>query len=258
MKKVKTNYEKGLTAPVVFITQNRQRIKQYDKEIVFLKNGEEFELELFNPTQEKVLAEIYLNGIKMDSGIVLRPGERVFLERYLDEARKFVFDTYEVDGNDPNVDKAIEKNGLVEVEFYKECKPIHWNYTYTYNPSITTPSPDYVYYHDTHTSGNPITYTLTHSGDNTVFNCNYEAKDNIVNSNNIETGRVEKGSHSNQSFVYDNTSFNSWWTWKKSWKILPKSRKAVVKEDLSVYCTSCGAKRKKSSHKFCPHCGNKF
>jgi uncharacterized membrane protein YvbJ len=27
---------------------------------------------------------------------------------------------------------------------------------------------------------------------------------------------------------------------------------------LVTYCTECGSKRKKDTHKFCPHCGTKF
>ena len=83
MKKVKNYYEK-VTAPVAYITKDKQRIKQYNNDTVFLEDGDEFEIELFNPTKEKVLAKISINGNFMDSGIVLRPGERVFLERYMD------------------------------------------------------------------------------------------------------------------------------------------------------------------------------
>jgi hypothetical protein len=54
--------------------------------------------------------------------LVLRPGERVFLERYLDVAKKFKFDTYEVT-NTAEVQKAIEDNGDFKVEFYKESYP---------------------------------------------------------------------------------------------------------------------------------------
>ena len=73
-----------------------------------------------------------------------------------------------------------------------------------------------------------------------------------------ETGRIEKGSNSNQEFNYDNTTFNSYYTWKRMWRILPESQKPLVKEDLGVYCTNCGTKRRKDTHKFCPNCGTKF
>ncbi|HOG38684.1 MAG TPA: hypothetical protein PLD95_04445, partial [bacterium] len=88
--------------PSAFITKGRQRIKQYN-DTVYLKNGDEFEIELFNPTQNKIRAEILLNDVSIGSGIVLRPGERVFLDRYLDEPKKFKFETYNVDMNDPTV-----------------------------------------------------------------------------------------------------------------------------------------------------------
>ena len=74
----------------------------------------------------------------------------------------------------------------------------------------------------------------------------------------LETGRVEKGSDSDQSFTYDNSTFNTFATWSNWWKIKPVSEQVMVKEDLVTYCTECGSKRKKDSHKFCPHCGTKF
>jgi len=74
----------------------------------------------------------------------------------------------------------------------------------------------------------------------------------------VETGRVEKGSESDQSFVFDNSTFNSYPCKTNWWKIKPVSTKVLVREDLVVYCTECGAKRKKDNHKFCPHCGTKY
>jgi hypothetical protein len=121
MKK-KVSINSGVAVPQSFITKNKQRVKQY-ADTVYLENGDEFELELFNPTQNKVLAKIELNGTSIGSGVVLRPGERVFLERYLNEPKKFKYDTYFVDDNNPSVDAAIKQNGDVMVSFYDEEKP---------------------------------------------------------------------------------------------------------------------------------------
>jgi hypothetical protein len=276
---------KGSTEPTAFITKGKQRVKQYNNDTVYLHNGEEFELELFNPTSDKVMAKIKLNGNSIGSGIVLRPGERVFIERYLDEARKFMFQTYEVNGKSEDVKRAIANNGDVEVTFYKEEIP--WNYP---NITWTTPWPTWGTY--TYTGG-PSTTTFGGSsltshnvmysnslGDNEVksFACmdslgtlDFEPASASVTgtirskqpksrklSKSVETGRVDKGSHSNQSFNYDYSSFNSYWTWKTEWKILPVSQKPVVSEDIKVFCTNCGTRRKKSSHKFCPNCGTRF
>ena len=254
------------TEPTLFVTKGRQRVKQYGNTI-YLKNGDEFELELFNPTQSKVLAKINLNGKSLGSGIIIRPGERVFLERYLDEARKFLFETYEVDGSDSNVKEAIKNNGEVEVQFFEEYKP---------NNYWQSPFPQYTYY-NTGIRDSQIMYGSARSSSigQTTNNCggisssasyttNSCSCDNVSASNFSrdfapqETGRVEKGSDSNQNFTYDNTQFNSYSSWRASWKILPESQRPLMAKDLKIFCTSCGSKRKKSSHSFCPKCGNKF
>lgn len=253
----------GSTDPQVFVTKDRQRLKQYNN-TVYLRDGDEFELELFNPTSEKVLAKIKINGYDLGSGIVLRPGERVYLERYLDESKKFVFETYTVDGNDRQVQKAIADNGEVQVEFYKEShnQPLIWTSgTYTYptygSPTWTVDQPSVFY---SHSSGDATfkSCCTTNTGPDINLDAGDLEFDSIQVNANMETGRVEKGGHSDQQLEYDGTPFNSWSTWRMTWKILPMSQKAKVREELAVYCTGCGAKRKKSSHKFCPHCGTKF
>jgi hypothetical protein len=78
----------------VNITSNKNRIKQYESS-VYLKDGQQFELEIFNPHQFKVLAKISINGKEISqAGLVIRPGQRIYLERYLDIAKKFKFETY--------------------------------------------------------------------------------------------------------------------------------------------------------------------
>lgn len=272
-------YTTQVAVPQSFITRGKQRLKQYT-DTVYLNNGDEFEIELYNPTTNKVLAKIELNGQSIGSGIVLRPGERVFLERYLDEARKFLFETYNVEGKNNEVQQAIMKNGLVKVSFYNEQikhSPIVLNGGLSWGSS--TSSGTYVTPTTWTTSPGSITYTTTgisgqYDGTVTTSNTSYFSNtavttDSLMSSNSlrslstkksksIETGRVEKGSTSSQSFTYDSTTFNSYSSYVNTWKILPKSQKVLVKEELSVYCTECGSKRKKDSHKFCPHCGTKF
>lgn len=279
-------YTTQVAVPQSFVTRGKQRLKQYT-DTVYLNNGDEFEIELYNPTTNKILAKIELNGNSIGSGIVLRPGERVFLERYLDEARKFLFETYKVDGKNNEVEQAIKRNGMVTVRFYNEeikHTPIRL-YGGT-SSSWSTLNGSGTYYQPTTftTNLNPgsITYTSGVSGqfDGTVTTSNAYFSNTAVTtdslmsstsstlrsaalgtpkkSKSIETGRVEKGSISDQSFTYDSTTFSSYASYTNTWKILPKSQKVVVKEELTVYCTECGSKRKKDSHKFCPHCGTKF
>jgi len=255
------NYKQA-TVPTLFITKNKQRVKQYNK-TVYLTNGDEFELELFNPTSKKVLAKITLNDISLRNGIILRPGERVFLERYLDEAKKFIFETYSVDKNNKEVLDAIKDNGKVEVEFFEEyTNQIVWGLGYSGptwysqdNSGTITCDNSTTFICNTDTvKATPISGNVTYTAD---VNCNI-TMDMAPVENIQETGRVEKGSKSNQEFDYDFTQFNTYPTWTEEWKILPISQKVYTKEELKVFCTGCGARRKKDSHKFCPHCGDKY
>jgi hypothetical protein len=87
-----------------------------------MKDQTEFEIELYNPTKEKIMAMIEMNGSPIsDSGIILKPGQRVFLERFLDHEKKFLYETYVVNNNN-QTKEAIQNNGKVTVKFHKESK----------------------------------------------------------------------------------------------------------------------------------------
>ena len=256
----------GLAVPQSFITKSKQRLKQ-QIDTVYLNNGDEFEIELFNPTHNKVLAKIEMNGNSIGNGIILRPGERVFLERYLDEAKKFLFETYVVNGNNEEVQQAIANNGDVVIKFYDEVKISTFN---SNSGTLTINNPNFGW--GSTTTGSPWygNTTFTTSSTNTFYNASLTSGTINTNSflNNtdkikkstrqLETGRVEKGSNSDQSFTYDTSSFSSYPSTTNWCKIKPKSTQLVTKEDLVTYCTECGSKRKKDTHKFCPQCGTKF
>jgi hypothetical protein len=287
-------YQTKTGTPCAYITKDRKRLKQNGQN-VYLNNGDEFELELFNPSSTTVLAKIKLDGSYISGGgIVLKPGQRVFLERYLDDPRKFKFETYEVDGTSNEVLDAISGNGDVVIDFFDEYKQPVWNNpityiggsllngntytppTYTDNPynvngGVSTFTTTNVNYSSTNTAG--VNFNTASS--NTFAGPNIRSKRGIVKSkgnsrsevtmdgmlsfdNNIETGRVEKGGSSDQSFKTVDKTFNHYTCATSIWKILPVSQKVFEKQDLKVYCTNCGKKRKKDSDKFCSSCGNKF
>jgi hypothetical protein len=300
-------FNKPGVVPVAYVTKGRQRLKQYD-DTVYLRNDDEFELELFNPTKTKVLCKISLNGMSIGSGIVLRPGERVFLERYLDVAKKFRFGTYTVNGENKEVLAAIQENGLVTVKFYKESFPVQSmsqfqgklqlfdSYIPPYtNPPFTSPTISPIFPPTWSTScssvlGSGSATTRSFAGgasltSSAMYSANiptHETPETLgtldfmdleesreINSfppksrqkkslKSMETGAIEQGSHSNQPFTLDSTTFEYHWTWVTEWKILPVSRKLTVIEDLKTYCVECGSKRKGDSHKFCPNCGTKY
>ena len=280
-------YQTKTGTPCAYITKDRKRLKQFGQ-TVYLNNGDEFQLELFNPSSTTVLAKIKLDGSYISGGgIVLKPGQRVFLERYLDDARKFKFETYEVDGTSNEVLDAIAGNGDVVIDFFDEYKQPVWNNPITYNGNTYTP-PTYVDNPYT-VNGGVSTFTTTnvnYSSTNTgginfnTASSNTFAKPNLRSetsrllkkskpnsrsevtfdmlSGELETGRVEKGGSSDQSFKTVDKTFNHHTCASSVWKILPVSQKVYEKQDLKVYCSNCGKKRKKDSDKFCSSCGNKF
>ena len=248
-------YSSTTNGGVAHITTNRNRSKIYGNKI-YLKNGQSFEIELFNPTKSKLLAKIKINGEYIsDSGIVLKPGERVYLERFIDSNNKLVFETYSVEDSN-EVKKAIEENGKVEVEFYPE------NVSSGNNITWTTNYPGYYNINKTYGSyyrGSDITFTSDSSIGNTAY-FSQSLSSNAVNANlkSIETGRVEKGNESNQNLEYVNGDF-SWFTKNTvSYQILPESSKPIESNEIRSYCTSCGTRKKKASWKFCPSCGEKL
>lgn len=255
------------------VTLKRGRVKEYGSDrSVHLKDGQEFEIELFNPHPKSVLAKIFINGSPIGGGgIVLRPGQRIFLERYLDDDRKFKFTTYEVENSREAVE-AIAKNGNVEVQFFYEAAPHHG--TITISPNSTTnfwqwghSTGGYVprdwTYNTCNTTTNPnnsnslTTFNLNSSSDFTTksFYCNTNSFQNAaadfyksmsqdsiggsLASSSLETGRVEHGSRSKQEFTSVNETFNAWYSEVTYLKILPFSQKPVEASEIRNYCPHC-------------------
>lgn len=279
----------GIPTPTANLAINRSRIKLYGKNsevpTYYLQKGQEFQIELYNPTKDTIMAKISLNGKPIaQGGLVLKPAQRVFLDRYIDVARKFKFDTYEV-SNTSETRKAIEDNGDFKVEFYKEQTPNIYNQHYFGSRDfggINTP-----YFLDTVNTYNTTTLGLTDM--NTTLTTNNivgssashgdlsldfmdqnlsrnfgaeleEPKKSLLRSfkskKSIETGRVEAGSRSDQTLetVYMNWEYTPFHSIE--YKMLPISQKVNTVEDTQVkrYCTNCGS-RNKSNFKFCPICG---
>ena len=245
--------------PTAEICFKKSRLKKYQGNKLYLKNNQEFEIELFNPTTDDILAKISLDNKELSGGgIVLRPGERVFLDRYLDKAQKFKFSTYEV-GNSAAVQNAIRDNGKVKVTFHKESIPYTspiWTNSSPWGWNQGTPwNGNGVFYCST--GGNPVIGTTTSSSSftcSTSMNFSESLEDK---SDKKETGRIEAGSHSDQSFVSIDKSFDYWAFATLEYQILPESVKTYTSADLRTYCSQCG-KKSKNGDKFCPSCGNKL
>ena len=264
----------GSESPQAWVAIKRNRQKIYNgqgKSQVYLKDGQEFQVELFNPTQSRYLAKIKINGnYQSDRGLILNPGQRYFLERFIDEDRKLAFSTYEIEDS-KDAKKAIEKNGLLEVEFYAETTffnpsgTTYWRNPYFYyggnltvgtaNGSFTTTSGN----SNTITYGgstvNNISLTSSSTGSMNSYFTNSSNYSSIVNDASIETGRVEKGEKSDQNFEDGYGTFNSWASYTTTVQIIPLSQKPAEAQEIRSYCTGCGSRIKKQTWKFCPNCG---
>ncbi len=269
-----------------YIAVKRNRVKHLNTD-VYLQNKQEFELELFNPSQITKVAKISINGKPIStSGIVLKPGQRVFLERYLDNSKKFLFETYTVEGDNAQVEKAIANNGTVRVDFYDEVStPIYYNafpqnINTMFNSTRSSPvDPSYStsnFLNSTTRGGaggascdsmSDMSMSFMSESLGEKMRCSSASigqRESSVGARGIkrlaskETGRVEQGSTSAQRFSSYSGNFNSWISNYVIIKLLPVSQKPLEASDLAVYCTNCGSKNKSGKYKFCPTCGNKF
>lgn len=257
---------------LVKIAVNKSLLKEFlvnSQRTVYMDNGSEFQIQIFNPYTYSIGASISINGVEMPNQLVIKPGQRIWLERYLNEARKFLFETYEVNGKSKQVENAIKNNGVIEVKFYKEKEQNN-----IYITSASTPSTSWTYFNNsldypTHTSYSDVLnagYAIdnlslsapsTQSYSSSTINAVSYSGGAMPKSKSIETGRIEKGNYSNQKFqtVYNDFEYFAFTT--ESIHILPQSAKPVYANDLKkIYCTNCGRKLNQK-FKFCPYCGTK-
>jgi hypothetical protein len=239
--------------------ENRGR-KSIKSGKVFLNDGDQFEIELFNPLTVSVLADIKLNGQSISkTGLVVKPGQRVYLDCFIDDRKKFIFSTYNIDGSQQSLE-ATQKNGLLEVFFYKEDvitldnwkskfeKIIveKWYPVYYPDPYYNPYRPTIWYGTGTPTIGTCVTtnglnsYSSLTNGTTALYSSNsnnafssYTSGVDLSNYSSIETGRIEKGESSKQQFTEVDMDFEKHYITSTIIQILPESRKPVDIQEIS-------------------------
>ena len=151
------------------VAVNKSLLKEYSNDeqerIVYMEDGTEFQIQVFNPYNYVIGVSLKFNNDFQGNSnlLVLRPGERVWLERYLDNESRFLFSTYKV-SNSQSVKEAIKDNGNLCIKFFKEQK-INWiNNNIYYEP--------YTYYNDNYKIYNTNISNLK-NGLNSCINNNY-------------------------------------------------------------------------------------
>jgi len=246
------------------VTPNDKGRKSIKNGKCFLENNETFEIELFNPLTVSVLSDIKLNGQSISkTGLVLKPGQRVYLDCFIDDKKKFIFSTYEIDGGLESLD-ATQNNGLLEVFFYKEDVITLDNWRSRFDRVIVEKYYP-VYYPNTYPTypwnniycggsfgggygttnciiGNTTTNTSNIAfGGTTVTNTTMYTSNSAdlsttpISANmmsDLETGRVERGSSSSQKFTEIEMDFEKNYISSTIIQILPESRKPVETKEI--------------------------
>jgi hypothetical protein len=256
-------------------TSSLDELKTYQGNDIFLNNGDEFQIRLFNPLSEKIGAQVSINGKTSQNLLVLNPGEDVVVDRFLDEQRKMLFETYKYDKGNKAAVNAVANNGRIELRFFKE-----------YVPSLTVST----WGTGTSTIYNNPFITLTNgsngfaSGMGITTNCNnvflsstsdtYKLQSDLsfVSDPELEikstkrfktkslkeTGRVEKGGQSNQGFKSVDIQFQSYAFHTIMYNLKPMSEKNSYDKEVREYCTQCRYRLRNDSWQFCPKCGEKI
>ncbi len=267
------NFDKPIES---YISVNKSRLKKYSDKI-YLNDNDEFEFEFFNPNTSVYGVKIKINGEYIsDNKIILDPGKRVYLDRYINTSDKFKFKTYTVEDNNKDVESAIRLNGQISFEFYKEDLKINFNNSFT-STNLNNNNLNHIV--------QPYTPLDVNIGDiNTTFYC---AQEGTVDYNNIgtlttstfgfsnnklfdtaslngivetkETGRIDKGDKSDMIIDKVNKQFDTIIQFSTNYQLLPISQKPIETKDLIRFCPSsvCGLKSKKD-HNFCSKCGTKL
>ena len=271
---MKVKQKKGTNLPSAWIVNPKDKGRKSIKgDKIYLDDNQEFEIEVHNPLKESVLADIRLNGSSIaKTGLVIKPGQRVYLDCFVDDRKKFIFQTYTVDGDQESLD-AIVDNGLLEVFFYKEQAVTLQNWNDRFHKVIIHEY--HPVYYPVYPRWYPTYYTLGTGGTGTITTCNSintltttsayntsSAYGGVLNNGSygssftncsltsgsltsgsayynspvggsLETGRVEKGEKSNQQFVDVDMEFEKNYIHHLVYQLLPSSRKPKDINDIS-------------------------
>ena len=253
---------------VLSIIHNGSPVREINGKVTLPFNSE-YKIRLKNKhTYLRAKARVWVDGRKASNlgDFILNPGEKLDLERFLDESmvsgNRFQF----VPLSDSRVnDPSDYENGIIKVEFFRE---IDKNNTITIDPSIipTTPikpgpwdtgSGPY-YWNDTNTTtGNWSNRTKVSYTSNPI------PTTNVVNTCVSQDGATVEGSHSNQRFVEGSHFQTEISPITLRLKLQgPKTRRRTTNTDSQEptkarFCSQCGSRRMRGA-KFCHRCGHAY
>jgi hypothetical protein len=241
------------------------------EDVIYLSDKQSFAFKFFNPLKEKIGIQITMNGKSDGNLLVANPGQSINLERFLNESRKMIFETYSIDSTNEAAVSAIQNNGDIQIDFFKEETPTNdWDTAFTTfhsqnsNSRVYGSSGTYSTLSNTNGMGNvrccgasldAVDYS-DYVGENlekNIEHAEYQAE-------TVETGRVERGENSDQNLEKVEIEFKTTPFLTQLMKLMPVSQaKTYTKTDVNDtrnYCPSCRYRVRNQSWIFCPKCGN--
>ena len=210
IKKINEVMQKKLPDAWVVSTKDKGR-KSIKDGNVYLSNNEEFMVEIFNPLVHEILCFVKINNeLISENGLIIKPDQRFYLDRFLHNNKKFIYKTNEVEKSE-EVFNSILNNGIIEIFFYRQAKGNSRDYSFHYK------------YYDFPNTG--ITYTT-----NKNYINNELINDGRYNSSSkIEIDNVE-GVVNASTFTRDDTfsaNYNDVFICHKKINILPLSQMSL-------------------------------
>ena len=232
---------------------------------VHLPFHSEYKVRLKNKNSVRAKARVWIDGRQVSNlgDFILQPHQTLDLERFLDQSldsgNKFQF----VPLSDRRVnDPTDHANGLVKVEFYKEKLP-NWQFVISEAPKR---DPWYPISGDKRMFGNSnmIPCSTSINVGSTTYTNNVNSC-NFVADSYADAGATVEGEVSNQGFVYANDFETETFPVVLTLKLrgvsnLTRYEPEIIRSPKPVkekkrFCSTCGKRRNKMSHKFCPVCG---
>lgn len=224
------------------------------QKLVHVPDGAEYGIMIKNLNYSQILADVWMDGIKLTSEnqLLLDGYQTLHLERFLDTDRKFKFVRYEGSGQENSVE---ERNaGIIRVRIWH-------NVGYRPKPFITQPTMWWQNYSYPSMFANPAPYSQQcrssfnmEIGNQSVMCC---SDANLVSRSigEEEIGTTVEGSKSDQSF-HEVTTTQRFPYWEEIiFKLVVADEPTAVAHN-SKFCPKCGTRNK--NYSYCPECGQKL
>lgn len=204
---------------------NGVRQKMYMTNSIFLADNTEFEIEFYNKSIKTVCPSITINGEALSSSPVIYNGQKYVLKDFISINKKFLFTTYKVDNSEDSLN-AIKENGIIDIKYFYEKQLSDYN--------------------DIRFSAKQKIH------EDSLLADDLPCTDDIIGKQEIETGKITKGSTSNIQYKTINIDLDLSFFEHQIIKLLPLSAKPI-----NQVCPEC-SHNSSINDNFCSNCSHQY